>query len=292
MNNLKGILLFVLSVSLVWVGGCKGTAEVNRENFGSLLSRACRTNYQARVAVKEAGDTVWIYLPYTPGRSGNAATKEEGNGLYLEYEIASINPYKTIDPPELKFLVQKILGEIRQLLLLSARPYKFFVLVITNIADPKNRVDQWYIGYIDDVKNHSAGKDFSGEGYSRLVWHQEKFAQGEEENAASYRDLSGTHLRCYDMTMKEFVDKQIKWRIYKRFTVEYNKTPFDVTAQEKQDEIWGIIKAVLTAYNFKEVETYYLKDSSFLGEAKSFTGLSRDDILKGRSGGITRKPAF
>jgi hypothetical protein len=92
--------------------------------------------------------------------------------------------------------------------------------------------------------------------------------------------------------MKEFIRRQIKWRIYKRFSIEYNKTPFDATAQEKKEEVLKIIRAVLDAYNFGEFENFYLKDSSFLLEEKGFLGYRQDDIRKYPAKGIRRRPAF
>lgn len=292
-------LFFILVTGLFLLIGCQDTAiKFNREDLADRLSRFCKNKYQAYVTCKSVDDTLWVYLPYTPGRAGVARTiqGEEGKNLYIAYEINSLNPYKIIDPSELKFLAQKILGDICQLLLNSIQPYKFFVLVIADISSPENQYEQWYIGYFDDVEKFGVGKDFSGEGYSRLVWSQEVVeltsdAAGQKVSR-SYRDTKGEHLNYHDITMKEFVEKQIKWRIYKRFTIGYNKIPFDLAADEKRDEIINIVKTVLVAYNFKEFEKFYLRDSSFLKEDNTFTGYLRQEIEKSEANGITRKPAF
>lgn len=292
-------LFFILATDLLLLIGCQDTAiKLNREDFADTLSRLCKNKYQAYVTCKSVDDTLWVYLPYTPGRAGAAKTSqgEEGKNLYIAYEITSFNPYKTIDPPELKFLAQKTLGDIRQLLLNSIQPYKFFVLVITDISSPENQYEQWYIGYFDDVKKFGVGRDFSGEGYSRLTWSQEvveltRDAAGQKVSRF-YRDTKGEHLNYHDITMKEFVEKQIKWRIYKKFTIGYNKIPFDLAVDEKRDEIINIVKTVLAAYNFTEFEKFYLRDSSFLKEDNTFIGYLRQDIEKSEAKGITRKPAF
>lgn len=287
--GLAGLLIFFL--------GCQVSSQkISREDFPEVLSRLCKSKYQTRVICKPAGDTIWMYLPYTPGRSGYAWTDDKDNNLYIQYSIASFNPYKTLDPPELKFVAQKVLGEIRQLMLKSSNPYAFFVLVVTEISSPKNDSEQWYIGYLDDLKKHDVGRDFSGEGYNRLVWHQEKIAAFTNEKgevvSRSYRDAKGEHVNYHDITFREFVDKQIKWRIYKRFTIENNKTPFDLTVEEKQEAIINIVKTVLTAYNFNEFKTIYLRDASFLEEQNKFIGSSAEDIKKHRAAGIIRQPAF
>jgi hypothetical protein len=301
--RLKGYLIF-LSAVCVYIfiaAGCGRASSSSRKDFAESLAKICREKYQASVVCTPVNDTIWIYLPYMKGgRSGVAGTKEEKSDLYVEYSIASLNPYRTREPPELKFVVQKTLGNIRQLLLQEADPYKFFVLVVTDITDPapasKDLVEERFVGYIKDIRDYGVAKDFSGEGYSRLAWDRETvgLVSGEDGQLvlASYRDAKGSHINYYDITMKEFIRRQIKWRIYKRFSIEYNKTPFDATAQEKKEEVLKIIRAVLDAYNFGEFENFYLKDSSFLLEEKGFLGYRQDDIRKYPAKGIRRRPAF
>ncbi len=289
----------ILCACLILISGCKANLAVSRADFIESLPRICKTKYQAHVTCKGSGDTIWVYLPRAAARQGSAGSKEEKNDLYLQYDVASFNPYKTIDPPELKFAVQKILGDIRSLLLHSSDPYRFFVLVVTDItiSDPKMAYEDWYIGNFNDVKNYSVGADFSGEGYSRLVFSREKINKVKMDNdgkeiAASYRDTNGEHLEYHDIVLREFVVKQIEWRIYKRFSIEYNKNPFDLTGKEKEDEVLKIIKAVFEAYNFKEFDKIYIADKSFLGEQSQYKGFSLKDLKEYRTDGITRKPAF
>lgn len=290
-------IIIFLWVLAAFISGCAESRKTtSREEFLSTFPILCRNKYQARLTCKEVGETIWIYLPYTPGRDGLAATKEEGNDLYLDYQIASFNPYKVIEPPELKFLVQKVLGEIRKLLLRTGNPYKFFVLVVCDISSRINNYEDWYIGYLDDLREFPVCIDFSGEGHRRLAWHREKIGlpAGSEEQAKplSYGDAQGVHIGYHNITLREFVGKQIKWRIYKKFTLEYNKTPFDLTAEEKKDEIIKIVQIVFKAYNFKEYDNIYLKDFSFTDEPKSYAGYKREDIEEYKAGGIIRKPAF
>jgi len=298
LKRVSGVLV-ILCACLILIFGCKANLLVSRADFLEELPRICKTKYQAYVACKEVGNTVWVYLPFTNSRQGSSGTKEEGSSMYIQYNIASVNPYRTIDPPELKFVVQKILTQMRDLLLQIRNPYKYFVLVVTDItvSDPKMAYEDWYIGKIEDVKNYSVGAVFSGEGYSRLTFSREKIRKmntdsGGKEFAASYGDTSGEHIDYYDMTLREFVVKQINWRIYKRFTIEYSKTPFDLTAEEKENEVLKIIKTVFQAYNFREFDKIYIADKSFLGEQSQYKGLLLEGLEKYRTDGITRKPAF
>ncbi len=99
--------LCLAGIFLMFIAGCEGRESVNRDVFSSKLADICKKKYQTRVSLREAQDTIWIYLPFTPGRGGRAEAQKRNNDLYLEYAISSFNPYKVIDPPELKFIVQK-----------------------------------------------------------------------------------------------------------------------------------------------------------------------------------------
>jgi hypothetical protein len=290
-------LLVTLTVGLL-ASGCGFRQPLSRQDVLTLLPQLCAREFQAFIQCKEAGDTLWIYLPYTPGREGAANVRDKASELYIDYAIASFNPYRTEDPAELKFLSQKILKEVRGVLLRCSQPYRFFVLALTNIQNRDLSIgyDQLYIGYVDDARRHAVAKEFSGEAYSRLTWAQEKIDASEDplgnKTLKSYQDKDGAHLHYRDMTMKEFVQKQIEWRIYKRFTVEYNTLPFDLQPQEKRAEILNIAQAVIKAYSFKEFLTFNLGDGSFLTGAGVYVTTSRQELENRDLPGITRKPAF
>ncbi len=290
-------LLVALTAGLL-ASGCGFRQPLSRQDILSLLPKVCARKFQAFIQCKEAGDTFWIYLPYTPGRGGSANVRDKASELYIDYAIASFNPYRTEDPAEVRFLAQKILKEARKLWLRGDRPYKFCVLALTDIQNKDVSIgyDQLYIGYIDDVRRHAVGKDFSGEAYSRLTWAQEKIDTSEDplgnKTLKSYQDRDGEHLHYRDMTMREFVQKQIEWRIYKRFTIEYNTLPFDLQPQEKRAEILNIVQAVLKAYDFKEFATFSLGDGSFLTGAGVYVTMSRQELENRNLPGIVRKPAF
>ncbi len=287
----------VFILSALAAGCSQRPADYSREEFISVLTEKCRQKYQTRLVVKEAGDTVWIYLPYTPGRQGRAASLRKEEGLYVEYAIASFNPFRPKDPPELRFLVQKVLGEVREALLRTHPPYAYFVLVVTDIADKLVFQEDWYYGYLDDVKNHRVGADFSGEGYNRLAWYPQpleaKASEGGKPVSEAYGDTRGDHVRVHGVTLDEFVERQITWRVYKQFTIDYLKTPFDMTRQEKQDAVLRIVRTVFIAYNYTGVDKIYLRDSSFLDDEQAYNVRSRGDLEKRQRESLPlRKPGF
>ncbi|MBI5873975.1 MAG: hypothetical protein HZB36_07570 [Candidatus Omnitrophica bacterium] len=304
-NNTNKIMLparvsvrfFLLCSLMVLLTSCENSFKMSREELLGVLPVICKNRYQARVTCRAANDTLWVYMPYSSGRKGLAGTKiKNDNAFNLEYNIASFNPFRKQDPPELRYISQKVVRLMRDLELRCTQPYTFFVLVVTNIEDPNNTVDEYYMGFIDDLKNYNVGVDFSGEGFSRLSWDLEKIEEQVDldgnKTSSSYRDIEGTHVNYHDVTMQEFVEKQIKWRIYKRFALEYNTTPFDLTADEKKDAIISIVKTVIMAYNFNEFEKFFFKDSSFLGEDKYFLEYPPEAIKHFTGKGVRRRPAF
>jgi len=287
--------LILLAVAAAGCG--PGPAAIKREEFASLFVEKCRQKYQTRVVIKEAGDTVWIYLPYTPGRQGLAASMRKEDGLYVEYSIASLNPFKTKEPPELRFLVQKLLGEIRGAMLRTNPPYEYFVLVVADISDKFAAQEDWYYGYLPDIKTYRVGEDFIGEGYNRLAWypHLLKTVPDEEGKPVSeaYKDVRGDHVQPNEVTLDEFIERQITWRVYKQFTIDYGKTAFDMAHQEKQDAVLRIVRTVFIAYNYTGVEKVSLRDSSFLDDEKAYNTWTRSELENlDRELLPLRKPAF
>jgi len=285
-------------VLLALAAGCgQRPADIKREEFISVLTETCRQKYQTRVVVKEAGDTVWVYLPYMPGRQGLAASMRKEDGLYVEYAIASLNPFRPKDPPELRFLVQKVLAEIREAMLRTHPPYEYFVLVVTDVSSGLAFQEDWYYGYLPDIKTHKVGVDFIGEGYNRLAWYPQPLkAQPDEEGngvSEAYKDVRGDHVDVHEVTLDEFIERQITWRVYRQFTIDYGKTAFDMSHQEKEDAVLRIVRTVFIAYNYKGVEKVSLRDSSFLDDEKTYNTWTRSELGDlGRELLPLRKPGF
>jgi hypothetical protein len=74
--------------------------------------------------------------------------------------------------------------------------------------------------------------------------------------------------------------------------MDYNMVPFDLTADEKEEEVRAIIATVLNAYHNNDFVTINVKDASFMDEHESYRGYSAEDIKTHPAKGIIRKPAF
>lgn len=298
----KQFKYLIVKISLVGMGiilcfGCEMNTTLSREEILDRFPKILKYRYQTNVTCRVAGDTLWVYLPITNTRRGAAETEvKENNSLFLEYSISSFNPFRVKDPPELRHIMQKTVREVRDLQLRCRQPFRFFVLVVSPIDNPLNKQDEYYMVFYDDLKNHRVGVDFSGEGFARLVWDSVKVGtrSGSEEDkiSASFQDKKGDHVPYHDVTMREFIEKQIKWRIYKRFTLEYNTVPFDLSEEEKLEAIIHIVKTVISGYNFNEFERFYLNDSTFFSLKKTFHEHPLEEIKRYKGKGLTRKSAF
>jgi hypothetical protein len=154
-------------------------------------------------------------------------------------------------------------------------------------ANNKDAVtEDWYIMCFDDFAGYPVALDYSGEALKRLTVHKEPV-----EN--SYHDFLGSHINFHEITIKEFVEKQIVWRIYQRFSEDYNRTPFNISAAERREVITKIVKDVVSAYGFKEFSEYVLKDESGTEGTDAYDKvISRQDLDNFEPKLKTRLPAF
>jgi hypothetical protein len=286
-----GILVSALIV-LLWIRHKeKAPVNITRDNFETEFVNICRIKYQAHVIPKRTGETMWIYLPFTGQRNGlSKATELKDRTLEVDYYIQSKNPFQprpageklTFAACEISYLTQKLLGELRDFQSRSILPFKFIVLVVTNVSLKTPTEDEWYIMYLPDIQKYSVGEEFTGEALKRLTVYKETVTN-------AYHDFEGTHIDYHDLTMKEFVLKQIEWRVYHQFVEGYNKVPFDMTVKEKREDIVEIVKNVIDGYGYKDFDKFTFVD---LSENNKAIDVSISDLERFRRFEKVRLPAF
>ncbi len=271
----------------------KETASLNitRDNFETEFVKICRTKYQAHLVPRRTDETMWFYLAFTGKRIGLAKTKElENRVLEVDYYILSQNPFEprpagerlTFAACEISYLTQKILGEARNLQLRSILPFKFIVLVVTNVSLKTPTEDEFYVMYWPDIQKYPVGLEFTGEALNRLTVYKETATN-------AYHDFEGAHIDYHDLTMKEFVLKQIEWRVYHKFVEGYNRVPFDMTAEEKREKLVEIVKSVIESYDYKDFDKFTFVD---LSENNRAIDVSLSDLKRFRRFEKVRLPAF
>jgi uncharacterized protein YktA (UPF0223 family) len=284
-------------VAVMIVAGQKKKHEpISREEHTVALTNICKQSYQASIRLTEKGDTLWVYLPYTGRRVGMAQTKDFGKErLEISFYVSSLNPFMpkppeellTFAPSELTHVVQGILGDLNRLSSRLKDPYEFYVLVVVNITSQASVIEDWFMMYAPDFKKYPVGLEYSGEALSRLV-----VAHNQVESA--YHDVNGAHVNYHEVTMKEFVDKQIEWRIYQRFTEGYSVTPFNMTRKEKFEEVQDILKKTVAAYDFRDYDEFMINDISYTEDDTegNTRGISAPDLRKFERRLKQRLPAF
>jgi hypothetical protein len=286
-----GILVSALIV-LLWIRHKEtGPVNITRDNFETKFVNICRTKYQAYVVPKRTGETLWLYLPFTGQRNGLSKTTEsKDRALEVDYYIMSQNPFQprtagerlTFAACEISYLTQNLLGELRNLQLRSILPFKYIVLVVTNVSLKTPTEDEWYIMYWPDIQNYYVGQEFIGEALRRLTVYKETVTN-------AYHDFEGSHIDYHDLTTKEFVLKQIEWRVYQKFVEGYSRIPFDMTAKEKREEIVEIVKSVIDDYGYRDFDRFTFVD---LSESNKAIDVSISDLERFRRFEKARMPAF
>jgi hypothetical protein len=276
------------------VAWCADPKSVERDKVSATLMQIAKQKYQAQIRLKEGGQTLWVYLPYSGVRMGRAMAKKESQPGTLEMSIFvnSMNAFAPKSPDEravfaaseISYVTQKLLGDIRTIALRMDKPYRFYVLVVTNVANRVPGVEDWFMMCQDDIKELPVGEVFEGEPFARLVVHSQPV-----ENA--YRDYDGEHIAYYDVDMKDFIAKQIVWRVRKEFDEEYNKTPFDITAAERKQAVINSIAKTVSVYNYNDYDDFVISDLSPGGDATPFQ-ISRLEVLRAQRAAQKRLPAF
>jgi len=127
------------------------------------------------------------------------------------------------------------------------KPPKFIVIVI---ADIKTGIELESLFYFNDLKRaYSVAADISGAEYMK------RYISDLRGNINIKNDEEGKHLNYRQITMKEFLSKQIANRI--RFKYERSEFP---PSEDTRKELLNIVKTTVNAYKFSEFQTITLHD--------------------------------
>lgn len=255
------LLLNFLAI-LFLLSGCTSSTHptYTQEKIESAVREICKKEYRLDVTVKLAGSTLWVYLPVE-----NIFTKSEkpektreifkivenkigfqDNYLKNEYAIKKIPPTEELDDSQINKEVSEKLMDVWKAVrrvVFSMKPQesneiKFFRIVV---ADIKNGYEIITTTYYLDLKKVSYGLISSEE-------FQHRITQDTAMDPAIVGDKAGHHLKCFEITMQDFLAGQIKHRIALKFQRPELKTN-DVDIDR---EILKIIAYTLNIYDFKD----------------------------------------
>jgi hypothetical protein len=269
-NSARRAALKIIVISFL-IGGCSSstTPTYLKENIVQDIQDICRKEYKLEAKAKLVGQTLWIYLPLENifekadkpekylERFKIEHNKEEFQEklLRLEYLIKAVPEKEKFQ--EYKFTkaaaeqVNNIWKVLRRVIFsmerLKGEEPKFFYLVI---ADIKNGYEIKEIFYYLDIKKVSYGFISIGE-------YQHRTIQDSNISPDSIGDKEGNYLKYKDITLEDFIAKQIDHRIKLKFQKPEVDTNVDIDKE--------IIKIVVHT-----IKTYELRD---------FTGVELNNLL-------------
>lgn len=274
-------------IALFLASGCSSstTPTFLKEGVADAIRAICKNEYKIDVQAKLLGQTLWIYLPVKDlmlkdesGKPEKYAEKfniernqnelDQGGTLRLRYLIYPVaekeKPQEYKDNEEVSEKINNVWKVLRRVLFSMERlkegEPQFCCLVI---ADIKNGFDTQYTFFLPDLKKVS---------YQFISWgeYQHRAIQDTTASPAIIGDEEDRHIDYHDVTLKEFVVRQIEYRIKLKFQKPEVEKNADI-----DKEIQKIVAETLKIYDFKEFVIAEF-NNLFSGATKI---LSRQEIL-------------
>lgn len=269
-------VLFLKTILIVIFLSCGCSSNIKTpkytiETAPAAIQEIVQKEYHFDIKAALFGETLWIYLPvedilvppekpkkYTEkfifgDKETNA--KLQKSKLIVMY-LAKVNPDQKEKNQEFEFnkkIIEKISDVwmvIRRILFSidreNSKEPQFICMVISDI---KNGIDVRELSYYPDLKKVSYGYISPGE-------YQHRTVQEYEPVMEAIGDKEGRHLKYYNLTLKNFITKQIRHRIELKF-----KTPEAEQNADIDEEVRKTTALTLRIYNFDdfdEAEMYNL----------------------------------
>lgn len=233
----------------------------------------CREEYKLPAVAEALKHTVWIYVPLQdnlmqlaatpdgPHKSGNSEERPAVKYLESSYDnrrfliTHDIRPEKTYAQSQgykmdytsaYRLTSQHILTAVSRAYFQAADAPQFFVVVT---ADVKNGVEIENIFYLEDLKRYMTMESIPQEEFLKRNIYEVK---GKTDWIG---DTAGRHLAHTEITMPEFLAKQIATRI----NFKYQKSSFPPSADTRA-EILNVVAETFKNYNFTDFNYVELHD--------------------------------
>lgn len=272
-----------LSLALFFIlCGCSSSTSPTflTENIADAIRDICKKEYSIDLKSRLVGHTLWVYLPvenmFTKTESGEKFPErfsvdyaqgefnQEGN-FNMEYLVRPVP--ETLKPSGYKY-DKDVLGKVNNVwkvlrrVIFSTDPGKpdapkFFYMIT---ADIKNGFEIQELFYSLDLKKVS---------YDFISWSEYQHRSIQETQISPFiiGDREGSHIIYRDISMKEFLAKQIAHRVKLKFQKPEVEKNADIDR-----EIYKIIVHTLKIYNFKdfsavELDNLLTRDKAVLKKA-------------------------
>ncbi len=266
-NSAKSGLFLNLLLVLSLICGCStSTAPTfTLDKITTSIEDICKKEYGMNVSSRMVGETLWVYLPLNnilekkdpPTKVTDIfeirdLTEEFRDKTFrLEYSVMSIPPKETLDDSQITKDASDKIGNlwkvIRRIIFSlehaeNSEP-KFYCVVA---ADIKKGFEIKLVVYYLDLKKVSYGLISSEE-------YQHRTIQDINIDPAIIGDRQGAYLQYQDISLKEFIAKQIISRIKLKF-----QKPEVTKHADIGKEILKIVVNVFNIYKFEGFENVEL----------------------------------
>jgi hypothetical protein len=281
-------VLSSLFVLLLFIAGCSSSTSPTylTEDIASAIQDICKNEYKVVIKSRLVGQTLWIYLPVEglfaksdkPQKYSEKFSVDYNQGefkeglLKMEYLVRPIpEKEKTQSYKYDKATLEKVTNvwKVLRRVIFSTDHRKesspqFFCMIT---ADIKNGAEIQELFYCLDLKKVS---------YEFISWSEYQHRSIQDTFISPYiiGDKEGLHIKYRDITMDEFLAKQIAHRIKLKFQKPEVEKNADV-----DKEIYKIIVHTLKIYNFRdfaaiELNNLLTRDKAVLTKADVFSSFT------------------
>lgn len=300
--------LFSLCLALAVVTGFSGCGKKQEQakqpkitvtEAQKKFETKSREDYDLHVITKMAGRTMWIYLPtkepifdYEAQRENSADAERkppkfavqyiDGNfeeqRFFLEYDIINRKKSKKEDYGYSSSYTDTYVKQQNNLFTAISDVFfngdieeketpRFFVIVITDI---RKGIETRATLYLEDFKRYMSG-DLPYDEYMK------RFLADTKGGQSMIGDETGSHLEYKDVSMAEFLVKQIINRVNFKFQHSDFEPP-----DNYDDTIVGIVADTTRYYDFKEFQTVQLfnlrQEKKYLFEKNQLATFGEDPM--------------
>ena len=193
-------IAFLLSLLVLFSSCLDIESTYQRKNIESAIKNLCKEEYNLKVEVEEAEDTIWIYAPF------NNLIDEKGE---LDRKVTEE--------------IGDIILSLQRVILSIDKPPKFYIFVASDIK--KTGADLILIGFIPDLVK------FQLRFISRGEFLQRRYLNF-GINPQALGDEKGYHIKKFNLDLEHFTALIIGQQIRRVFTSPEYKEYFEVKTAE------------------------------------------------------------
>ncbi len=265
-----GPLFNILLISILVLSGCTSSTcpTYPKESISQAIEDICKEEYKLDIRVRLAGSTIWIYLPIPEGILEKADKPQksierfsiEENSINLEENLLVAKYLIRPIPEEEKLQEMKYKKEVFEKV---SNVWKALRRVVFSMEEPERNSPKIFVIITADTKNGLLIKevfyylDFKKVSYGLISWgeYQHRTIQETEVSQEIIGDLSGDSIEYRNITLPEFLLKQIQHRIRLKF-----QKPEAEKNTDADKEILKIIRHTLNIYGFKDFSMLVLEN--------------------------------